>query len=196
MAGLADLFDMLPRLSAVNISRRGMAQVEHFRNFTARYSVIHQYSYEPHLILIKLMKWMGFSWHTVRSAFSGFVSVIFSLSATKQMLRITAGAVIAMVTHTQAFWNRTNRKHERKSMGRLESPFPLCFPVAVCGYGGHPVPTIVGTFNINTVPKPFLCGRFISIFAPPRICSFMASVNVRLVGSHRRQITTSSLLLQ
>lgn len=107
---------------------------------------------------------LGFSMNSPKPSLFNRVIHILPVCSNKQMVRIAARSVVAVVTTLKTLWDRTLRVLPRHSMSDLDnsSPFGRVLsesPVAVVRFVSYPWPTFSGMSLFDVSPKPNLgCG--------------------------------------
>lgn len=137
--------NMRPRLSPNDKADVGSIDSKQISNGLMFLTVVGHYSNLSYLLLCQLCTSQLLAPRL--SPFVDLVSHIFSVGPKKQMGRIAARRVVALVQHGKNTWTRTARYLPRKSM-RSASPV---FTVSI--FIGQAVPNPTGFALINVVPK-------------------------------------------
>lgn len=100
----------------------------------------------------------------------------------KQMVRIAAGRIVALMQNFHAFWNFSMRENPRNSVGLCEFSIPRSMAVSVAVSALHPLPASVRRSFFDRVPEVF------NRVAPPRqnsLCNSLRAVKFK----HERRVT-------
>ncbi len=127
------------------------------------------------------------------SIFAQFVCVVIGNSTYKQMRRIHAARIVAMMANTCAFGNRAIVQFVAEAMNQLYLAFNAHLPVTACVRRFRPYPTTVWRILVNPVPEARASGlAFIVILEKTHRLAFDAvSCSVSFLSDIRAVAATA-----
>jgi len=167
---------MLPTHMSVDVADDALGYFVPFRNFSLRDALFEKLPNRFHFEVSKLRIAVLLAYR--HSSLSVSILQILFLSSKKQVRRIAARWVVALVTNMQSFWNWTVSQFVRNT--RRGSRFSFYEPassIIVC-LGFLPRPTTRPSSNLDLGPKSFFNGESLRT-APSTFSSEFSSFNVR-----------------
>jgi hypothetical protein len=113
-------------------------------------------AYFRYLILCEFSPAVGLPFEMCAASFFRPVDIVLSFCAKKNVFRVAAGGIVTFMKGTHSFWNIDSRQDKRERMAaNVSAAKPYLTIPPLVSHGAIPRPTLAGTFNINTAPKPW-----------------------------------------
>lgn len=142
-----------PRFASINLTNILACDSILFSDNTVN-SALSQFTFNClNLFFGKLRKQTSFTMHWILSILIKHISHIVTMCAQKQMSRITAGRIVAMVQDKTIFRNSTIGQNPCKSVSNNIMSFITKTSISSSAFNSYPIPAIIWTKYVNLIPK-------------------------------------------